>query len=281
MVGLLRLTTNAFGAQLGTALVYTLGATLLFAVHRPAPLREIPRAYLAAGGGLFVSYEAIFALAIGLASTESQTIEVSMLNYLWPTLTVVFWAIAQRRPGAGIASVFAIAPGAVLATVGVALTVGGEEILRSGGLFGEVASNPLPYALAFTAAILWGLYNNVGPALSNGRDATAYFFAAIAIVLWIVFLASGAPMPAHAPDIAQIFPLLATAAAVATGYALWGHGIMRGSMRVLSIASYFAPVLSSAASSILLATMPSPVFWIGAACVAAGSIASWFGSKRI
>lgn len=279
MVGLLRTTTNAFGPELGGALVYSVGAALLFVAHRPTPLRRIPKRYLAVGGFLFIAYEAIFALAIGIASTEMQTIEVSMLNYLWPSFTVLFWAIAHRSESASAHPLARIAPGIAVAAVGTVLTVAGDEIAAGGALFAGLASNPLPYVLAFTAAILWGLYNTVAPATSHGANATAWFFAGIAVTLWVVYLAAGAPAPARPIEPASAVPLVATAAAVACGYALWGRGLAHGDTRTLSIASYFAPVLSSLSSTIILATVPGPVFWAGAGLVAVGSIVSWFGSR--
>ena len=280
MVGLLRTTTNIFGAELGAALLYTVGAAFLFVVNRPTPLRAIPPRYFVVGGTLFVAYETIFALAIGFAATEGQTIEVSMLNYLWPTCTVLFWAIAHKRgQGRSAGSLAWIMPGTVVATLGVVLAVGGEEILRSGTLFAALFTNPLPYALAFIAAILWGLYNTAAPALSEGANATAFFFVGIAVTLWVVYLAQGAPAPPTAIEPVDALPLLATAVAVATGYALWGYGVTRGDMQKLSVASYAAPILSSISSSVILATTPGPVFWAGAALVAAGSIASWLGSQ--
>lgn len=282
MVGLLRTTTNIFGAELGAALLYSMGAVFLFIVNRPTNLRAIPVRYFIVGGTLFVAYETIFALAIGFAATEGQTIEVSMLNYLWPTCTVLFWAIAhKRRHGSSTGSLAWIAPGTVVATLGVVLAVGGEEILRSGTLFAALFTNPLPYALAFIAAILWGLYNTAAPALSEGANATAFFFVGIAVTLWVVYFAQGAPAPPTAIEPVDALPLLATAVAVATGYALWGYGVTRGDMQKLSVASYAAPILSSISSSVILATTPGPVFWVGAALVAAGSIASWLGSQRL
>ena len=160
------------------------------------------------------------------------------------------------------------------------LTVAGDEIAAGGALFAGLSTNPLPYALAFAAAVLWGLYNTVAPATSHGANATAWFFAGIAIVLWIVYFAAGAPEPARDLEPASVVPLFATAVAVACGYALWGHGLAYGDTRTLSIASYFAPVLSSLSSTVILATLPGPVFWAGAALVAAGSILSWIGSRE-
>ena len=277
MIGLLRATMNAFGSELGGALVYTVGAVLLFLVNRPTPLRRLSRKFLLASGAFFVSYEVLLALAVGLAASPAQTLEVSMLNYLWPTFTVLLWALfGEDERGA---SFLRVLPGAVVATIGVALAVGGQDLLARGSAFAEFFVNPAPYVLAGIAALLWGLYNTVTPKVSDGGNAIAYFFMAVAIALWAVFFAKGAPLPASFEP-ADLVPLIATAAAVAAGYALWGHAIVRGDMRVLSISSYATPVLSTIATTIILAATPGPIFWAGAALVVIGSIASWIGSQK-
>ena len=277
MIGLLRATMNAFGSELGGALVYTVGAVLLFLVSRPTPLRRLSRKFLLASGAFFVSYEVLLALAVGLAASPAQTLEVSMLNYLWPTFTVLLWALfGEDERGA---SFLRVLPGAVVATIGVALAVGGQDLLARGSAFAEFFVNPAPYVLTGIAALLWGLYNTVTPKMSDGGNAIAYFFMAVAIALWAVFFAKGAPLPASFEP-ADLVPLIATAAAVAAGYALWGHAIVRGDMRVLSISSYATPVLSTVATTVILAAAPGPVFWVGAALVVIGSIASWIGSQK-
>lgn len=277
MIGLLRATMNAFGSELGGALVYTVGAVLLFLVNRPTPLRRLSKKFLLVSGAFFVSYEVLLALAVGLAASPAQTLEVSMLNYLWPTFTVLLWALFGGS-GRG-ASFLRVLPGAVVATIGVALAVGGQDLLARGSAFAEFFVNPAPYVLAGIAALLWGLYNTVTPKVSDGGNAIAYFFMAVAIALWAVFFAKGAPLPASFEP-ADLVPLIATAAAVAAGYALWGHAIVRGDMRVLSISSYATPVLSTVATTVILAAAPGPVFWVGAALVVIGSIASWIGSQK-
>ena len=47
-------------------------------------------------GGLFVFYEAAISASIGLAASSTQTVELSMVNYLWPSLTVLLNSTAMR-----------------------------------------------------------------------------------------------------------------------------------------------------------------------------------------
>ena len=109
MAGLVRLVSESFGATLGSALIYTVGGVLLFIVRRPKPISQAPRKYLIAGGVMFIAYEASISLSIGLATTNAQSVEVSLVNYLWPTLLVLMTAAVSRKHGAVVKAI----PGAI------------------------------------------------------------------------------------------------------------------------------------------------------------------------
>lgn len=103
MAGLVRIVADNFGATLGSALVYTVGGMLLLIVRKPASISEYLRKYLLVGGVMFVLYEAFISLAIGLASTSVQSLEVSLVNYLWPTLLVLMmWRSCIKRVRYGV-----------------------------------------------------------------------------------------------------------------------------------------------------------------------------------
>ena len=270
MAGLLRLVSMGFGSTLGAPIVYTLAAAVLL-IARPSRLSEIPRRYLIVGGALFVSYESVFALAISMTTTSMQAVEVSLVNYLWPTLTVLCCAAATHRRGA----VTRALPGAVVATVGVFVAVGGNAGFDPVSLATHLGQNPLPYLLALIGAVIWALYSTVTPSMSNGADATSLFFPGVAVTLWIVFFVSGPYLPAETPSVTSIVAVAVTAVCVASGYTLWGHGLIRGDVRKMAAFSYAAPVLSTAASSVLLSLSLSPVFWVGTALVFLGSVLNW------
>lgn len=92
----MRLTSQGFGVLLGGALIYTLGAISLFIVLRPSTPSAYPLKYFLVSGGLFVFYEAAISASIGLAASSTQTVELSMVNYLWPSLTVLLNSTAMR-----------------------------------------------------------------------------------------------------------------------------------------------------------------------------------------
>lgn len=276
MVGFLRLTTINYGPELGIALIYTLGAAFLFLLDKPTPIKDIPRRYLVIGGVLFATYELFMAFAVGLAQDNFRAIEVSILNYLWPTLTVLLWALA-RKSGRSSA-LLRVAPGAVLATAGIALAVGGSSLLSGTPLF---AGSSLPYVLAFSASVIWAFYSVATPRWACGSNATAYFFAITAAALWIFVALARPSVPQTAFDLASCVPLLCVTAAIAAGYALWNRAINGGDMRVLSVVAYFAPVFSSAASAMILGVMPDALFWCGVALVVCGSLAGWYLTRTM
>lgn len=279
MTGLLRIAMEGFGELLGAPLIYTLGAGVLFAVYRPTPLREVPWRYLVVGGLLFVAYEACMVLAIGLAVTGEQTVEVSILNYLWPALMVLLWVALRRGPV--VRNLLRVLPGVVVAVGGIVLAVGGRRLAQTGTPFAGVLSNPLPYGLALSASVIWAVYSTATPAMAGPCNAVAYFFAGVACVLWALFALAGFPMPNAVPGAGAWFALGASALVVAAGYALWNRAIQGGDMRALSATSYCAPVFSSVASSIILQVVPGPLFWVGAALVVAGSLACWHAMGSI
>lgn len=275
-VGLMRLTMQSYGPILGAALVYSLGAIGLFFADRPDPIHTIPRRYLCTCGTLFVVYEICMSQAIGFARTKVQTLEVSMLNYLWPILMAMLCVAFMRHYRR---STFALLlPGLFIAAVGIMFAVGGKEIVSNGVPFTSVAANPVPYILATTASVLWALYSMLTPRIGAGKNAVAYFFIVIALCFWLTWLVQGLPSPSHA--LQGIVPLLCGTVSLTGGYALWNYAITYGDMKQLSTIGYASPVLSSMATSILLHTLPSPLFWIGVALLVVGSIWAYLAMGR-
>ena len=273
MAGLVRLVSESFGATLGSALIYTVGGILLLVVRKPTPIRRAPRKYLIICGIMFVAYEASISLSIGLASTAAQSVEVSLVNYLWPTLLVLMTAAVSHKRGA----VWKALPGAIVATIGVAMAVGGESLNVHEALRNS-SSNPLPYALAFAGAFIWAIYATVTPKMSDGYDGTTIFFCCVAVVLWLIHFTSGEGLPATAPGIGGYVALAACAASIAGGYACWGYGMLHGSMETLAIGSYATPLFSTASSTVLLGVALGASFWIGVALVVGGTLVNvWLG----
>ena len=271
MFGFVRLTTQSFGPALGSALIYSCAAVLTYVGYRPTPLRRLPLKFVLFSGGLFVFYESAITISIGLAATSEQTLELSLVNYLWPTMLVLLSAFDS---GSRAFLVRAL-PGAAVATAGVVLAVGGNNNLDWGAVAADVASNPLPFALTFAGAAAWAVYSVYSSRFSQGCDATAFFMVGVAAVLWTLFIVEGAPAPEVAPGFQAFFALAGAAGCIAAGYACWGHGMVKGDMGKMSIGSYAAPLLSVVASTVILGVGLTPLFWLGTDAVVAGSLINW------
>lgn len=279
MAAFLRSTTESFGHLGGIALIYTLGAALLFIVNRPNALRDIPKRYLIVGGTLFAAYEICLALAIALAETHLQVIEVSILNYLWPSLTAILWAL-NRKTGR-CATLLRMLPSLALVICGTILAVGGTSLFFAHDDTPPSDTSATSYALAAAASIIWAVYTNYTPALAKDKNATSYFFVLVSIVLWAVLAISGERILPPSDMSYAVIPLIGATLSVALGYALWNYAINHGDIGVLSIISYSAPVLSCIATALLLGVAPDAFLWVGVILVSAGSLCGYLAKKAI
>lgn len=285
MFGFVRRTSVAYGEFLGPALIYSLAAVIAFVGYRPSPWRELPRRYLLISGGIFVVYESVLAASIGLAASSEQTLEISLVNYLWPSMLVLMGAFASkygwlddhrdpaRYPRHGV--IRRVVPGVLVSTFGVLLAVGGNNGLDPAVMAQDIASNPVPFALSLLGALLWSTYSTFTGKLACGKDATAYFLAGVAVVMWAIFFANGAqaPQTAYAPE--SLFWLFGAGASIGVGYIFWGYGLQHGDIKKMGIGSYAAPLISVIFSVAILGVAIAPIFWVGTVCVVAGSLIDW------
>lgn len=273
IVGLIRLVSEHLGPTGGAALMYSLG-TLLLALTIGWPDRHrMPRRYLAWGSLLFVAYELCLSLSIGYANGGRQAIEVGMVNYLWPTFTMVAAILFNHQRANGL-----VIPGFVLSMLGIGWVLGGDQGLDLAGMLANVRDNPLSYGLAFTGALVWAAYCTVTARIAAGTNGVTLFFALTALALWVKFgwFTDDETMTF---TVWSVTSLVLAAAAMGFGYAAWNVGILHGNVTVLAVASYFIPVLSAALAAAVLGATLSRAFWQGALLVCAGSILCWLATR--
>lgn len=275
MVSTMRLTTQYFGTLLGPCILYTIASAALWVVRRPHAIKSFPKNYLVIGAILVAFVEIATSQAVGLAANEVQTIEVGIVNYLWPTFTVLLTVISSKDQKTS----WLIVPGTILATGGVICALGGDAGLSISAVAQNVSSNPLPYGLIFCAASLWACYSVFTPRIAEGHDGLAIFFTFTAVCLWVLYFANGAPLPETNPGLLGVFTAVFAAFALAAGYACWNIGIIYGNMNVMATVSYATPILSTLVSMVLLHATLSVPFWLGAVAVAAGSLISWLATS--
>lgn len=273
MVGLVRSVSELLGPTGGAAMIYSVAAVMLCLTMGWPKIGRFPRRYLLLGSSLFVAYEVCIALAIGHAGTATQAIEVSIVNYLWPGLTVLFAILFNGQR----ASLW-IVPGLALSLFGVCYVQGGDHGLQWAGMLANIRLNPLSYALALIGAVLWASYCTVTSRMANGQNGVPLFFVLTALTLWVKFLLGGETAPVFSA-VAAGWVVLA-AGALGAGYALWNVGILHGHVTLLAGFSYFTPILSALFAMTVLHSSLAPTFWPGALMVCGGSILSWWATRQ-
>ncbi|THC45217.1 aromatic amino acid DMT transporter YddG [Massilia sp. Mn16-1_5] len=272
IVGLIRSVSEHLGPTGGAAMMYSVASVFLLLSVGWVGLPDFPRRYLVWGSLLFVSYELCLALSIGYADTGRQAIEVGMVNYLWPTFTIVAAILFNRQR-----TNYLIVPGFLLSIAGICRVLGGEQGFDAAGMLANVRGNPLSYGLAFAGALIWAAYCTVTARIAGGKNGVTVFFLLVSISLWVKYLLEGGGQMDFSME-AVIYLVLA-AAAMGFGYGAWNVGILHGNVTVLAGASYFIPVFSAALSTLLLRTPLSGAFWQGAAMVCGGAILCWLATR--
>ena len=276
IVGLLKKVSANIGADLAVLFMYSLSAVLLFALFRIPNLKQIPRKYLFGATALFIVYEICFSYAIALAQNAQQAIEISLVNYLWPSMTILMlilfkelnfnkWVILGL--GISLAGVFYIQTG--------------NGAIDLATVISHMQSNPLSYGLAFVGASLWSLYCVMTKKYSQGHNPISLFFIATSLVLWLKMLVLHPEQFVHIVqiDATTLMYMLMVSTVTGLGYAAWNIGINRGNITMLVTLSYFSPIFSSIMSMWILQTPLSKTFWLGAIMVTLGSFVCWISTN--
>ena len=199
-------------------------------------LARLSRTYLTGCGALFVVYMASLYVAIGTATNRLQVLEVGLVNYLWPTLTLLLAVpILKSRARA------TLIPGCLLAFGGVLLAA--AETGMSWELFvANLESNWLPYVLAFVAAVCWALYSNLTRRWASEAESGAVplFLLASGLVLAGLMLI----LPERTQWTSQSMIELAYMAVFPTifAYTFWDTAMRRGNMILVASLSYLTPL---------------------------------------
>ncbi|ENM5779205.1 aromatic amino acid DMT transporter YddG [Vibrio mimicus] len=273
LMALTRRVAEEFSPIGGAALIYTVSTLFLLFTMGVPRLKAGSARYVLIGGALFVSYEICLALALGMANDRLQAIEMSVINYLWPALTVLIAVLLSKRSVS-----FWVYPSVGLAFLGVAWTIVAEQGISAADLMARIATNPAVYSMAFIGAFIWAIYCNVTQRLAQGQNAIVLFFAATASVLWMQYALSDEP--ALSFTWSNVSTLLLTGVVMGSGYALWNVAILRGNMLLLATLSYFTPVISTLFSSLILGVVLGLSFWQGVVMVTLGSLICWWVTRQ-
>ncbi len=271
-IAVARTLCETLGTVTTAACVYGLSGSLSFVYFsfHPKGLRRfvhLPRRYILGCGGIFVVYAVCLYLAVGLATGRQQVIEVSIINYLWPTLTLALSVPILRKRARP------------LLILGMALAMGGIVLAMTGGssyswqeLAQNLRANAIPYCFAFLAAVTWGLYSNLIRRWQGDEDAwaTPVFLLASAGALALVRLV----VPEETTWTPRAFAELAYMSVFPTllAYTFWDAAMRRGNTTLVVSLSYFTPILSILISSIHMDIHIGYALWVACALVTCGAI---------
>ena len=252
--------TFAIGGGFG--LVYAAVRGRLGALLQPWPV------WLVGIGGLF-GYHALYFAALRRAPPA----EASLVAYLWPLLIVLFSALL---PGErlGLRHIF----GAVLGLAGAIVLFAGKA---GGGLFVDAGGPALAgYGLALCCAFVWSAYSLLSRRLKQApTEAVAGFClatAALAALCHFAFETSVAP--ANAGEWLAIGGL--GLGPVGLAFYVWDYGVKNGDIRLLGVAAYAAPVLSTLILVAAGFAPATPSLAIACALIVAGAAVASFKSKK-
>ena len=218
-------------------------------------LRQSPQVWLLGVSGLF-GYHALYFVALRLAPPA----EAGLLNYFWPLLIVLFSGLL---PGERLRW-YSIA-GAVLGLAGTVILFLGKGIAPA---LDYIAG----YSAAFCAAFVWAGYSVLSRRFAGVPTAAVAGFclatAALAAVCHIAFETTVWPRTAG--------EWLAVAALgigpVGAAFYVWDIGVKRGDIRLLGVASYAAPILSTFFLVLAGYAEASLTLWFAALLIAGGGL---------
>lgn len=216
--------TFAVGGALG--LVYAAARGKLGALAQPWPV------WLVGVGGLF-GYHALYFAALRLAPPA----EASLIAYLWPLLIVL---MSAALPGESLSRRHVV--GALIGFAGAVALFWGK---RGAGAPALTHDAIVGYALALGCAFVWSSYSVLSRLLKQApTEAVAGFClvtAALAAICHLLFETT--VYPANLTETAAIVGL--GLGPVGLAFYVWDYGVKNGDIRLLGVAAYAAPVLST------------------------------------
>ena len=275
-VSLVRGIAEGFGLAQGQTLLYFIAAVMLLLTVGLPDWRKVDPRYLFIGLPTANASSLCFCLAIYFSAGGKQTMEVAMVNYLWPALTLLFAVLFN-----GVRSRWWIAPGTMIAFYGIVHILAGSGGFSFEGFISRIAEHPLAYILAVGSAVTWAGFSSMTRAWGEKTNLSSVIFIINTLIYgtaWLLGLgteAVGSGGSAHG-----IMSVILGGVAIGGSYAAWTIGVSRGNVTILAVASYFTPVLSCLFAVVWIDAELDGAFWSGVTFVVAGSLLCWDATTR-
>lgn len=279
-IGVSRSSSESLGT-LTTAFLTTLAATCLsfllaFIKDRSlSSLKNISYRYILVCGGLFVVYGTLLYCAIGWADSREQLLEIGLINYLWPSLTVLVSIPVLKKKLS-----LQILLGFLFSLLGVFTAASGSLDLSFAKFLSKLSAHPVPYIFSFLAAIAWAFYSNFSKLLAEeakGDGAIAVFFLFLSVSLYTLMVFSSEQGHLSWTGIYEVSYVGIT---TAIAYLFWDIGVRKGNFSFITAFSYITPILFIVFSSSYLNVSTDTSLWIGVLLVVVGAVLSGTSSKK-
>jgi len=263
--------TEQLGPLTAASWVYLLSGvwSSIYLLSKPGGIKKIfqlPILYLIGCGSLFVFYMICLYLAVGLAFSREQVIEISIINYLWPGLTLAF-SLPLLHKKAKITLI----PGVVLVFSGFYLATASSGMFSWELFKSNFQVNYFPYLLAFMAAISWGLYSNLVRRWAGHTEggAVPLFLLVTGLILTVIrsiFPEESSWTPQVVAELIymSVFPTF-------LAYTFWDKAMRKGNIILVASLSYFTPLFSIIISSLYLQVAIKANLWVACGLVIAGA----------
>jgi drug/metabolite transporter (DMT)-like permease len=264
--------TEQLGPLTTASWIYVLSGiwSCIYLFSEPGRIKQtfqLPILYLTGGGTLFILYMVCLYLAVGLAFSREQVLEVSIINYLWPGLTLIFSLPILHKKGK-----ISLIPGIFIAFAGFYLAT-----VQSGMFSWEVFKRNfqvsyLPYLLALMAAVTWGLYSNLVRRWAGHTEggAVPLFLLVTGLILTIIRLIF--PEESYWTPRVVLELLYMSVFPTFLAYIFWDRAMRKGNIILVVSLSYFTPLLSIVITSLYLGVVIKPTLWIACGLVIVGAV---------
>lgn len=274
--------TEQLGTMTTGAIVFMMSALLswfylsLTTRNILAKAFQLPRFYLWGCGSLFITHMITLYLAIGLSLSRNQVIEISIINYLWPGLTLLF-SVPVLKKKANLA----ILIGIMMGFSGIYIAMNPHPDLSLTLFFKNIKKDIIPYFFAFIAAISWALYSTLLKkwAREDQEVSIPVFLFLTGFSLWIFrffFQEQSLWSPKVVLELmyVTIFPTW-------LAYSFWDRAMRYGNLILVATLSYFTPLLSVVMTSLYLQITLNVRLWVALIFIIIGAFISKFSIREI
>ena len=225
---------------------------------------QLPLKYLVICGYLFIQYVIFFYLAIGISNNYNDVQKVTIINYLWPSLTLVFSIFILKKKTKPI-----IIIGILLAFSGVLFSIIGEQWSL---LSAKSDQNYFAYSLALIASISWALYSNLVKKYAEnaqGNGVHLFFIISGLILLGLKFTNHEATIQWTPVIIAKLLYTAILPGMLAS--VLWDFSMRKGNMTLIVSLAYFIPLISTVITSLYFQINIGVIIWISCLLIICGA----------